>query len=853
MKLQASKTWWLATRLAWRDLVATKSKFLTAILAVSIGVAALSGVRGFSTAFRDMLLRDARVLLAADIAASIDHEPSPEEQSALEQLVLQGARITTVTELMTMMDSKSLPRPFPVTLKAIDPEYYPFYGEVETTPAKQLSEILEEAAVLVSPDLLVRLGLNTGDTVQVGSASFHIAGILRIEPDRMTGRMNFGPRAMISRQALEQTQLIQLGSRATRRILLELPENGLALEDALQAVQAALPGSRITDYRETHPRISRGLDRATNLLSLVSMLALTIGGLGVAMVIYAHLQQRLDTIAIMKCYGATSGKIIQIFLLQTLALGVFGSLLGSFLGYLLQGIAPIFVVQYFPQAPVFEWQPLVTLQVISVGTLIALIFSLPTLLSIRNVKPALIFRRAMSNRFETTSRKRRREHFSRFAACSAIVAVMGLIAVWLSDSTQLGGWFVGGLAMNVSVLALCAYLLLKLLKSIPSILPLRLPLSVRHGIANLHRPGMQSEAILIALGIGVTFTLTIYMLQTTVLAQFIRDLPPDMPNAYLSNISSSESTALEEFLMKQPGIEGQILLIPTVPARLTSIDGQDIRTIQLEGRNRRMLRTRDITWADEPPSGFEIMQGEWWDADETDYVVSIRDGMARALGLATGSRISWKVGGQEVSARIQAIHQYEGMSDRVYDYVFSRAALEGTSASYTGGIRIMSEHSLDLTRNIFASFPSVLVVNAADFFALVQEVVDQIAFVIRFVSAFAIVAGIIILIACVAATRYQRLQEVAVLKTLGATRNRLVKIFSVEFLILGGVAGTVGSLLAISYTGLLTNNILELDVVIDWVPIVVTILSTALLANFAGWGASLHILGSKPLDVLRGE
>ena len=669
--------WRLSAKLAWRDLGSSKVKFLFAILAVSIGVAALSGVRGYCAAFRDMLLRDARTLLAADISAAISYEPDSKEREVFEDLAARGAEITRVTELMTMMGSAGLARPLPVNVKAVDPQRYPFYGDVELSPPQQLQDVLQVDAVLASQDLLVRLGVDVGDRVRLGESDFKIAALLRVEPDRMTGNISFGPRAMLSHSALERTGLMQFGSRASRRFLLKLPAEGLDVDTARHAIQTGLPGSRITDYRETSPRIRRGLERATSFLSLVSLLAMAVGGLGVAMVVYSHLQQRLDTIAIMKCYGATSRLILRIFLLQTVALGALGSLLGVAIGFLLQGVAPLFIEEYFPQAPAFDWQPWPALQATGVGILTVLMFSLPTLMGIRRVAPALIFRREMASPFEMTSQERRKEQMRQLGSALVVLGGVAVVAVWLSDSARLGGWFAGGLAVSLAILGLTAGALLRVLKTTPVKLPVRLPVTLRHGIANLHRPGMHSGVILVALGIGVTFTLTVYLLQTTVLAQLIRNAPPDMPNVYLSNVMSTEQQALVEFLRGQPGIESEVELLPTVSARLESVDGRSLDAARSRSGSRRMRRTRDLTWAQRPPEGLEIRRGRWWDAAETEPVVSVGERLAAALGVELGSRVGWRAGGREVSARVVSLHTFEGTPEWLYGFVAERERSPG--------------------------------------------------------------------------------------------------------------------------------------------------------------------------------
>lgn len=800
-----------------------------------------------------MLLRDARILMAADISARIFHEPGPDEQRALDDLAARGATLTRVLETPSMMSSPAVSRPLLVSVKAVDPSRYPFYGEIEIAPPQELGAALTPASVVVSDDLLLRLAVAVGDAVRLGNERFRIAGVLSVEPDRMTGSMNVGPRVMLSEAALDRTGLIQTGSRASQRFLLKLPAEGLSVEEARQALQKGLPGSRVADFRETHPTIRRGLDRAVNFLSLVSLIAMIVGGLGVATAMHAHLQQRLDTIAIMKCIGARSRQIVRIFALQALGLGMLGSLTGVFLGLLVQSVAPLFVATYFPGAPSLEWQPWAAVQAGSVGVLTALLFSLPTLLSVRNVRPALIFRREMRGTAPSW-KNRRRQWQASLAVGAVIVAAIAAVAAWLGDSLRLGGWFAAGIVGSLAAMGLTAWCLLRALRALPKLSLMRLPVPLRHGIANLYRPGAHAEAILVGLGIGVTFTLSVYLIQTTVLSQLIRSAPPDMPNVFLINITSEERGPLEQLLRDHPGVDREAELLPSVAARLLAVDGVKLEALPLEGWNRRFRAARAITWSDRRPEEIEIVSGGWWSEDPAENSVSVREGSAEVLGVRVGSALKWRVGAREVSARVVATHRVEGIRPgSSSDFVLNRQALEGLPTIYFGGIRVAPDQAIELQRKAFERFPSVSVINAADVMSIVREVVDQIAVVIRFVSAFAIFAGVIILMSSVASTRFRRIREVAVLKTLGATRSKVGQIFSVEFLILGAVAGLMGSLLATGFSFLLLEQVLEAEAVIDWLPNVVTVAATAMIANAAGWGAGFRILGQKPLEVLREE
>lgn len=847
-------SWLLAAKIARREARASPGKFVFVVLAVALGVGVLSGVRGFCAAFRQMLLRDARILMAADISARIFHQPGPDERQALDALVARGAALTRVIETPSMMSSPAVPRPLLVSVKAVDPSRYPFYGEIELAPPQALRAALTAESVVVSDDLLLRLGVEVGGAVRLGNERFRIAGVLVVEPDRMTGSMNVGPRVMLSTEALERTGLIQPGSRASQRFLLKLPAEGLSIEQARQALRGGLPGARVADFRETHPTIRRGLDRAVNFLSLVSLIAMIVGGLGVAAAMHAHIRQRLDTIAVMKCVGAQSRQTVHIFALQALALGALGSLAGVAFGLLVQGVAPTFVARYFPGSPALEWQPWPALQAASIGILVTLLFSLPMLLSVRNVRPALIFRRDMQQpaRSWKTLRRQWREPL---AVGAVIAAALAAVAAWLGDSWKIGGWFAAGLLGSLAVMSLTAWGLLRALKALPKLSMMRLPVPLRHGIANLYRPGVHAEAVLVALGIGVTFTLSVYLLQTSVLSQLIRSAPPDMPNVFLINITEQERAPLEDLLRGHPGIDGPAELLPSVAARLLTIDGASLEKLPLQGWNRRFRAARAITWAERQPDEIEVASGAWWSGEPAENSVSVREGAAEVLGVRLGSRLQWQVGGKQVSARVAATHRVEGIRPgSSNDFVLNRRALEGLPTIYFGGVRIAPEQAVELQRKAFELFPSVSVINAADVLAIVRDVVDQIAVVIRFVSAFAILAGVVILMSSVASTRFRRIREVAVLKTLGATRSKIGRIFSVEFLILGAAAGLMGSLLATGFSFLLLEQVLEAEAAaVDWLPNVFTVVAAAAVANAAGRAAGFRIMGQKPLEVLRGE
>ena len=393
-----------AAKIAAREMRSSRGKFFFVLLSVAIGVAALTGVRGFSSSFRGALLTRARSIMAGDLAARMFQQVTPDQQKGLDEIAATGVEITPVTELLSMASSPKTFDPLLISLKAVDPGKYPFYGKVDLEPADALSSVLGSDSVVVADDLLIRLHLKIGDQLTVGSRSFRIASVVTNEPDRLSGNFAAGPRVLISRQGLDASGLLAPGSHSGQRYLFKVPppRNGAPISDSAVGdlklrLEKLLPEAQVTDYRETNPALTQGLDRATSLLSLMSLVALVLGAIGVAMAMRAHLQQRLDTIAIMKSLGARSGQIIKIYLLQTLLLGLVGGLIGVGLGVGVQLAFPYLLARLINVQTDVHLQLRTVLTGLGAGVLTTLLFTLPPLLDIRGVRPILILRRAVED------------------------------------------------------------------------------------------------------------------------------------------------------------------------------------------------------------------------------------------------------------------------------------------------------------------------------------------------------------------------------------------------------------------------------------------------------------------------
>jgi putative ABC transport system permease protein len=924
--------WGTAAKIAAREMRHSRGKFLFVVLSVAIGVAALTGVRGFSASFRATLLDRARSIMAADLAAKSIQQTTPEEMKGLEGIRASGVEMTTVTEMMSMAAPPQSMMPLLVSLKAVDPALYPFYGEISLAPAMSLKTALGPGSVAVGDDLLLRTGLHVGDDVRVGGKLFRIAATVVDEPDRLSGNFEAGPRVLISREALDATGLLAPGNHATERVLFKLPPptDGRPVSDAAVAalktkIAALLPEAQVTDYRETNPSLTEGLDRATSLLSLMSLVALVLGAVGVAMAMRAHLQQRLDTIAIMKSLGARSGQIMKIYLLQTLLLGLAGGLLGVLLGVAVQLAFPMVLGKLInvPTELHLQWRAIFT--GLGAGILTTLLFTLPPLLDIRGIRPSLILRRDTESDFGDDgglSLARRvlgrlpwvalalivtvvsvvvvRRHWPGhslelllegiclFAAAGfgpaiwswvrrkpvqagsflLIIAGIALIATTLSDSAEVGRVFSVGLVIVLLVLLAASAAVLWGLKFFLNRTRLHLPSALRHGLANLYRPGNPSAALLAALGMGVMQIMLVFLVQRAVVNELHITSAPNLPNVFLVDIANSEIDGIQRVLKAQPGVTTQPELVPMVGARVEAIDGvtaaearerADAKREQAQGpernerRRRRMPRSVNLTWAESVPVGTKVVSGEWWKAGERGPELAISQQEADWLGVKLGSTITFAVEDQQIAATVVALTKDDGrhLFGRA-QFTLPKAALDGLPVVWSGGVHVTPERVGELQRALYAAYPTVTVINVAQAMETVRAVVIQITYVIQFLAAFSIFAGVVILASSIAGTKYRRIREVVVLKTLGATRGRIATIFSIEFAVLGLVAGVVG----IGFANLIVRTILHQMNVAYQAQLLLNfsaLAGVAALTVATGWMASYRILEQKPLEVLREE
>jgi putative ABC transport system permease protein len=818
------------------------------VACLGAGVAAVVAVAGLSSSLDQGIRREARQLLAADLAVEGSRPLPP----ALGRAVagIPGARSTRVRETVTVVAAPSRGgRPGPsqlVELKVIDGEY-PFYGRLEVQPAQPLSALLAADTAVVAPELLARLGLGMGDTLRIGGISFQVAGTVSAEPDRLSISPSLGPRVFLSGAGFARTGLETRGSRVEQRLLVRLPdgERPGRVEMAAARLRVALPDPaffRVETYKESQPWLRRNLERIGRFLGLVALLSLFVGGIGVAQSVRAWLAGRLDAIAILKCLGMRPREVLALYLGQTAALGLAGSLAGILLGAAVQLALPPLFPDLIPAELIHPWQPLALLRGLALGVGVAILFSLPPLADVLRVPPARVLRRDA----EPLPRTRW------VAAVTLVALVAGVLAMAIvqSGSTALGARFTGGLLVAAALLALAAYLVTRGVGRLPRD---RGGLALRHGLAALARPGAATVGAIVALGLGVLVVLGMWLVQRRLAEELTADLPTGAPSAFLIDIQPDQWRGVERLLARE-GAE-HVDSVPVVTARLVAINGADVDALARGNRARRWALTREqrLTYMRELPADNELVAGTLW-ADPQKAEVSVEEEFARDLGVEVGGVLRFDIQGVPLDLHITSLRTVDWRTFGInFFLVVEPGVLEDAPQYRLAAAELPRGREQRVQDLLAARYPNITLIQVRAVLEKIVSVLDRIGLGIRFLGGFTVLAGVAILAGAVAAGSARRGREVALLKTLGMTRRGVAAAHAVEYALIGLVAGAIGA----AGGALLAWRVLAEGFELVWrpqpLPLALAVAATAVLTITAGLAASGRALEKRPIEVLRGE
>jgi putative ABC transport system permease protein len=840
------------------------------IACLAVGVAAVVAVAGLSASLRDGIRREARQLLAADLAVRGNDPIPPAALAAI--TAIPGARRTDVKETVTVAAApgqNGQPGPSQlVELKVVD-GFYPFYGKLELRPARPLYELLAPGTAVVAADLLSHWKLAVGDSLQIGGQTFRIAGSVLAEPDRVGISFTIGPRVFLSGAGFARTHLEDQGSRVSYRALVRLPDgiSNAELDAAAERLKQALPGEiyRVETYRQAQPALRQNISRVEKFLGLVALLSLFVGGIGVAQSVRAWLASRLDAIAILKCLGMRPREIFPLYLGQTVLLGLAGSLLGILAGVAVQMTLPRLFPDLIPAELIRPWQPAALLRGLGLGVGVAMLFSLPPLSAVLRVPPARVLRRDA----EPLPRHR---WVTAATLLALAVGIWGMAALQ-SGSALLGAQFTGGVAVVTAALAAAAFLVSWGVRRLPRDLFSLRPW-LRHGLAALARPGAAASGAIVALGLGVLVVLGMSLVERRITSQLEKELPANAPSAFLVDIQPAQWPGVER-LLHQAGGQG-IESVPVVMARISAIDG--VRTEALteerersaaerngderngerrggDGGGRRWALTREqrLTYMAQLPKDNKIVAGALW-SDPAHAEVSLEQDYANDIGAHLGSTVSFNIQGVPLDLKVTSLRTVNWQTFGInFFLVVEPGVLESAPQQRLAVARLPHGGEQRVQDLLAASYPNVTFLRIREILEKVLKVLRRISLGIRFLGGFTVVAGIAILAGAVSAGSARRGREVALLKTLGMTRRGVAATFAVEYALVGLVAGTIG---AVGGT-VLAWGIVTRGFQMPWafapLTLAAALAGSVLLAVLAGLAASLRALERRPIEVLRAE
>jgi putative ABC transport system permease protein len=841
-----------AIRMAWRETRGAARHFAVLFGCVALGVAALVSVGTFAANLDRTLTREARALTGGDLELRSAQPLDPAARAAVDQLVRAGAVTTTVRELVAMTRVPARGATLLVELKAVE-RAYPLYGRIETAPPAPLAGLLADrgdtGGAVVEAPLLERLGIAVGDPLVIGSARFTVTGVLVREPDRPIGLVTLGPRVIVAAEALERTGLLQIGSRVRYRTLARLPA-GMTARAAVDDLARAIgdPSVRIAAFDESQPGLRRFFSQLATYLGLVGLASLLVGGVGIASTVTTFLRRQLATIAILKCLGAGSRVLLATYLIQTLALALLGSLVGAALGVAVQPLLVRALAPFAPFALEVQWDAGTLARGIALGLLAALLCALWPLLAVRAVPPSLILRRDV----DASAWRARRP----WTAALPILAGLAALAIWQAGSLKLGGIFAGAALAALALLLGLSRALARLARWVPR----ARGLAWRHGLAGLDRPGGHTMRVVVAVGLGVMLLVAIALLEANLGRQLAYEQKREAPSFFFIDVQPDQREPFTRLVGDVSGVAP--VVTPVVRARLAAIDGTPVTREQIDRRRREtpdkswyFTREYMLTWAAAPPPNV-ITRGRWWTADEAAARprVSVDDEAAKYFGVGVGGTLTFDVQGVPIEAEVMSLRKIDWQSlSANFFMVLSPGALDGAPTIYLATARVPTDLETPLQDRVVAAFPNVTAIPLRGVLERVSEVLAQISFAVRFMALFSIAAGLVVMAGALAATRYQRLYESVILKTLGATRWAIARAFAIEYACLGAAAGVGGTALAAALAWVVQRFVLDTPWTLEPETLILGVALTTLVSLAIGLLATVRLLGRKPLSVLRQE
>ncbi|CAM3544188.1 FtsX-like permease family protein [Pontibacter korlensis] len=837
--------------MGWRDSRRNRGRLALFISSIVLGIAALVAINSFADNLRADIDSQAKSLIGADLVVASNKEIEENQQQLLDSIAIGGDRSDEV-RFVSMVQFKASGGTRLVQVRALERGGFPYYGAIETEP-KVASRTFREGGrkALVDQTLLLQYNSKPGDSIQVGNQTFVIAGALHKIPGQSAMTATIAPAVYIPRQYLKETGLVQKGSRVSYYHYYKLAENTdpdkLVKKLEKRFDEAGFGYDTIESRKESTGKSYEDLAR---FLALVGFVALLLGCVGVASAVHVYIREKLATIGVLRCLGVSGKQAFLIYLFQVMAMGLIGSVVGAVLGSLIQLYLPELFKAFLPVEVTVAVSWAAILQGIAIGVVVAVLFALLPLLSIRKISPLITLRAGI-------------EHVSKQPDKLRWVVYFLIIAfIFLFSYFQLGTWlqalsFTGGVLVAFVVLALIARLMMWLVKRF---FPVNWGYVWRQSLANLYRPNNQTLLLTVSIGLGTALIATLFLMQRILLSEVAFAASENQPNMVLFDIQNSQKEEVAQ-LTKEQGLP-ILQMVPVVTMRLEEVNGltgADVRAdTTLEISERAFTREFRVTYRDSLINSEKSVEGTWkgtvTDPDRP-IPISVEGRYAERLKAGLGDTLVFNVHGALVPTIITHLREIEWNRVQTnFLIVFPKGVLEEAPQFHVLMTRTQTDdEAAQFQQTLVRQFPNVSAIDLGLILETLDDILGKISFVIRFMALFSISTGLLVLIGSINNSKYQRVQESVLLRTLGASRKQILSINAFEYLLLGALAAGTGIILSLGASWALAVFSFEVAFVPDLSPLLPVFAGITTLTVFIGMLNSRGILNRPPLEVLRRE
>jgi putative ABC transport system permease protein len=819
------------------------------LLCLMLGVAIVAGVGSLASAIDAGIAADGKRILGGDFEFRLTYTPATQEQA---NALAAGNELSHTVELRAMARNESAKahdaNPTLVELKSVD-LIYPLFGKVALDPEQPLAAALKQDdqgryGAVGEPALVQRLGLEPGDTIKLGAATFVFRGTILNEPDRGSQVFNLGPRLMISNAALAATGLVQPGSLVYHVYRVKLGP-GIAAPRWLARIQREFPdpGWRVRGVDDAGAGVRNFIDRTRMFLNLVGLSALLIGGLGIGNAVRVYLESRAQSLAILKSLGAGGGFVLALHLLLILrmaALGVaLGLVLGAIMPYVSQGALASFNLHLIPAL-----YPVPLLIAAAFGLLTAFAFSLPPLLQAMRVRPAQLFRSVATELGEV-----RRRDFVPIGLAGLALAVLAVLA---SGDVRLALGFIGAVLASFALFQFLAAGLRRLARWGRAKADNR---ALRFALAAIDRPRAPTASIVLSLGLGLTVLVAVMLIQAGLIDEMQNALPDRAPSFYLLDIQTSQIEQLERDLTAFPSAE-DFQQVPMLRGRIVRLRDVPVEQVPTPPDHAWVLKgDRGVTWSRTPAPGSHLVEGQWWAADyQGPPLISLDADTAKAFGLKIGDTLTVNLLGREITGTIYNLRQIDWSSLSInFVMVFSPGLISSAPQTHIATIRVAPEREGALIALLARDFPNVSAVRVRDVIAQAGDVLRSVGAAVRLAAGVALLAGVLVLAGAMAAGQERRIYEAVLIKMLGGRRRDIALSFLWEFALLAFSAAAIALVIGSIGAYVFLDRVMDTRFVFSATAALGAVALSLALALVIGFAASWRALGAKAAPYLRNE